>query len=101
MVRVLIERHFASGHEDTLSQALLELRQQASQVPGYVSGETLWDVSDPLHYMVISTWTSRHAWEAWKDSEERANRVIQIQLLLEEPEKIQVYEHAGGRVWSI
>ena len=101
MVRVLIERHFASGHESTWQQGLVELRQEASQIPGYISGETLRDVADPLHFIVISTWANRHAWEAWLASEERANRVTPIQLLLREPERVQVYESSEGKVWTI
>jgi quinol monooxygenase YgiN len=93
MVRVLIDRTFASGHEDALRDALVELRREASRAQGYISGETLVDHTNPLHFLVISTWTNLHAWEAWHGSEERAQKVTPILLYLREPERIQAFEH--------
>lgn len=101
MLRVLIERHFASGYEESLRKGLMDLRREARQIPGYVSGETLVDVSDPLHYVVISTWKNQHAWDAWYTSEERAAKATPLQLLLREPERVQVYQSAEGKVWTI
>ena len=93
MVRVLIERRLAPGQEQAVKQAMVELRQDAIDIPGYVSGETLRDSDDPLRFIVISTWTSRARWEAWAKSEARLRREANVLPLLSETEKVTVLEY--------
>ena len=93
MVRVLIERRLAPGQEQAVKQAMAELRQDAIDIPGYVSGETLRDSDDPLRFIVISTWTSRARWEAWATSEARLRREANVLPLLSETEKVTVLEY--------
>ncbi|NCO59081.1 MAG: antibiotic biosynthesis monooxygenase [Deltaproteobacteria bacterium CG_4_8_14_3_um_filter_51_11] len=55
-----------------LSELLFELRSMASGQPGYISGETLRNVTDPDEYLVISTWKSLEAWQKWFADKKRA-----------------------------
>lgn len=92
MIRVLIERRFAEGMEQELQRVLMEARQEAIRIPGYISGETLRDSDNPWHYVVISTWRSRHAWERWMDSAARRNVMAHISPMLVEEERVTVME---------
>lgn len=92
MIRVLIERLFAEGMHDELRRAEMEARQQAMQIPGYISGETLRDRENPQHNVVISTWRSIEEWEAWHASEARRKILDNLNPILVEPEKITVLE---------
>ena len=92
MIRVLIERLFAEGMHEELRRAEMEARQQAMQVPGYISGETLRDLDNPQRNVVISTWRSAGDWEAWQASEARKRILDILSPILVEPEKITVLE---------
>jgi len=94
MTRVLIERWLADGMEEKYHAALRQMRHHAIHQPGYVSGETLRDVANPRHYVIISTWRSRRDWSAWERSEHRKGTMAQIAPMLAEPEKLTVFELA-------
>lgn len=92
MIRVLIERTLAAGAEEQLQEAMRQIRREAIHRPGYLSGETLRDVSNPRHYVILSTWRSREEWEAWKSSETRRAVEDKIAPMLEGPERITIFE---------
>lgn len=92
MIRVLIERWLIEGGETCVHDACRDIRQEAIKKPGYISGESLRDINDPSHYVVISSWHSREHWDAWAKSEERRRADEQFRAALAEPEKITVLE---------
>ena len=71
MIRVLIERHLVPGMEDRFHEAMREMRREAVHRQGYISGETLEDLDDSRHSVILSTWQSRQDWEAWAVSDAR------------------------------
>jgi len=89
-VRVIIERNIKEEKEAELNELLKELRAKAAQQPGYVSGETLRNVKDSSHLLVISTWLSLEDWQAWKNNPERAVIQSKIAQLLTKPTKTTV-----------
>jgi quinol monooxygenase YgiN len=92
MIRILIERRLAPGAEDRLRRAMRELRQQAMDREGYISGETHRDAADPNHYIILSTWRSRDDWETWARSKARRTVEAHIAPMLAEPERVTVLE---------
>jgi quinol monooxygenase YgiN len=92
MIRVLIERRLVPGSEERLRLAMRELRQQAMDRDGYISGETHRDVADPSHYLILSTWRSRDDWDTWARSE--ARRLVEARMapMLTSPERVTVLE---------
>jgi len=98
MVRVMIERRCRPDKAAAVEHLLVELRSQAMQQHGYVSGETLRSVDDPSLWLVISTWLDAGLWKAWERMPERREISNKIAGLLIAPEKVTVYTFArrGG-----
>ena len=92
MVRVLIERRVSEGMVESFYQTLREMRREAIHTPGYISGESLRNARDHHHFAVLSTWNSIQAWEAWSRSEARHEVMLRIAPMLEESERITVFE---------
>jgi len=81
-VKVLIKRKVKSGHEADIQAFIRDLRSKAMHADGFISGETLRSVDDPSVHLVISTWKSMDAWNAWaneptrKELEERIRQFL-------------------------
>jgi len=98
MVRVMIERRCRADKAAAVEHLLVELRSQAMQQRGYISGETLRSVDDPSLWLVISTWLDANLWKAWERTPERRETSNKIAGLLLAPEKVTIYTFArrGG-----
>ena len=93
-VKILIKRKIPKGFEDPMFNKLIrQLRALAIVQHGYISGETLKRIDHPQDYLVISTWQTMDAWNAWRTSRERAEIQEQIDALLGVPTKYEVYEY--------
>jgi quinol monooxygenase YgiN len=94
MIRVLIERRLSPGTAETFAALMREMRRDAVQARGYISGETLRDVDDPHHSVIVSTWRSQPDWDAWAVSPARQRARQRIAPLLAQPERVTVLEPA-------
>jgi heme-degrading monooxygenase HmoA len=92
MVRVLIERRIREGAGAEYERTQRELRFEALREHGYLTGETWRDLDDPLHYVVISTWRSRHEWDGWAVCDAR-RQVLERLAPLVLSERITFFEH--------
>ena len=92
MIKVIIERKVALGMEPNYLEAIRHTLKAVLEAPGYISSESLTDVHQAKHRVIITNWTSISAWEKWKSSEERQRVLGEITPVLEEPEKITVLE---------
>lgn len=91
MVKVLVERKIAGKNVGEIVRLLRQLRVQAMQQPGYISGETLHAVEDPNYYLVISTWESPEHWQAWSQNPLRQKLAAEIDTCLESPTRTRVF----------
>jgi heme-degrading monooxygenase HmoA len=71
IVKVLIKRHAKKDCEREFFELLKQIRANATNQEGYISGETLVSTDDPQEFIVISTWQSLEDWVAWRDSKKR------------------------------
>jgi antibiotic biosynthesis monooxygenase (ABM) superfamily enzyme len=92
MIKVIIERKIAPGLESNYLAAIKATLKDVLDAPGYISSESLSDINRPTHKMLITKWTSVKAWEDWHNSEQRTSVVSAILLVLDEPEKITLYQ---------
>ncbi|HWP58620.1 MAG TPA: antibiotic biosynthesis monooxygenase family protein [Candidatus Acidoferrales bacterium] len=93
MVKVLIQRKLKPGKLRELSDAVREIRSKAVHAPGFISGETWRSIDDPSIHVVFCTWKSLHDWNNWVDTPERKAFQEKIDAILEEPEKVNLYEY--------
>lgn len=50
---------------------IIELRALAVRQPGYISGETFFNLERPEECLVIGRWTSSEHWLVWKQNPRR------------------------------
>jgi quinol monooxygenase YgiN len=91
MVKVVIERRCKPDATRELEGLLIDLRGEAIQQRGYVSGETLRSVDDPTKWLVLSTWLDVDLWKAWEASPKRQEVAEKMEPLLAAPEKVSSY----------
>ena len=91
-VRVIIQRWVRYGREAELRRALEQMRVEALNQPGYVSGETLRCPSDPSLWVVISTWETMADWQRWAQGPDRMEFESRIAHLVEAPTQVLVLE---------
>ena len=91
-VKIFIKRHVKANQVEEACALLNKLRIHAMDQPGYVSGETLVNHYDERSVTVISTWQSIDDWIRWEESDERATNEAELESLLEEPTKFEVYD---------
>jgi heme-degrading monooxygenase HmoA len=91
-VRVIIKRKIRIDDPKALFPLLKELRNQAKTQPGYISGETLKNLDDPLEYLVVSNWETVDDWNNWMRSKERRELQGRVDSLIGERTFYEVFE---------
>ncbi|MFB9885047.1 antibiotic biosynthesis monooxygenase family protein [Balneatrix alpica] len=94
MIKVLIERRIAPDMESTYDYAARQTLRAAMEWEGFISGEALKNVDNPLQRILIATYRSELDWQRWQASNERQEAMSQLLPLLLEPEKVTLLEHA-------
>lgn len=92
MIKVIIERKIAEGLELNYLDSIRTTLKAVLDAPGYLSSESLTDVHNPNHRLIITNWTSVQAWDKWYHSQERKNALAEIAPILDGDEKITVTE---------
>jgi heme-degrading monooxygenase HmoA len=93
-VKVLIKRKVADKNAPELEALLRKMRALTLNQKGYISGETFTRLDEPGVSMVISTWQSIDDWRAWTLSKERIEVQEQIDKLLGDTTKYEIFENA-------
>ena len=71
-IEVLIRRVTKPGiSAKALLPHIVELRSHAVRQPGYISGETLFNLEQSDECVVISRWTTLEHWQAWNRTPRR------------------------------
>jgi heme-degrading monooxygenase HmoA len=94
-VKVFIKRHIQSDQIERALSLLKDFRSSALDQPGYISGETLVGHYDRHNVMVVSTWQAVEDWIRWQESEVRARNEAQLEALLGQPTKFEIYDVGG------
>ena len=99
MIRVIIEREVAEGLEEFYESAIANLLGVMSNAAGYLSGESLVEIHQPNHYVVVTRWIDESAWNRWYRSIERQQMLDAIRPFLQDEEKFtllkQLIFHQG------
>jgi heme-degrading monooxygenase HmoA len=94
MIRVFIERLIAETMETTYDDVEKQTLQAAVCAPGFISGESLTDIKNPRHRVVLCKFRSELDWNNWASSPERKEMMAKINLILEGEEKITLLDMA-------
>ena len=84
-VRLTVERKVTTGFQGDLKRLLRELRSRAVQQSGFISGETVVDMFNPMDFMTISTWASLDAGQCrsvWGKARARGSLIREIAVNL-------------------
>jgi len=91
-VKIITQRTVSPDKQGELQLVLRQLRMQAINQPGYITGETLISVDNPNTYVVISTWDSLEDWKAWECNPQRREIQGKIESLLTTHSQMAVLE---------
>ncbi len=94
MLRVIIERQISKGCMDDYLELIRRARRQANKVDGFIAGELLQEKNNQHHAVIISSWETIEAWEAWFESEERHAVLTMMRPFLDTDEAITVLENS-------
>ena len=92
MIKVHIKRTVPPEKMDALRELINELRSLTMGQPGYIAGETLQRIDQPGESLVVSKWQSVDYWQQWLASAERSRVQAQVDELLAEETKYEIYE---------
>ena len=90
-VKILIKRTVPDISIERLDFLLRRMRSVCLMQPGYVSGQTLRRLDKPGEFLVISIWESLEDWESWFNSSERTEIQFEIDDLLGEETRYEIY----------
>ena len=91
-IEVFIKRKIKQGPQArNVVPLILQLRALATFQPGYISGETFFNLDNPEDCLVVSRWETREDWETWLKSEERSEIQKKIEGLTEEQTEYTIY----------
>ena len=91
-IEVLIKRKIEQGAQARkVVPLILQLRALATFQPGYISGETFFNLDNPEDCLVVSRWEKREDWERWLHSAERAEIQKKVEELTREQTEYAVY----------
>jgi len=91
-IGVLIKRVVKHGADaKVLMPLVVELRSLAVRQPGYISGETFFNLDRPEECVVIGRWTSLEHWHQWKKDKRRIALIDKIEKHLESNSEYNFY----------
>ena len=92
-VKVLIKRKVTEDKAREMIPLFKQMRVQANNQPGYISGETMRSLDNPDEFLVISTWASSEDWENWVNSAGRKEVQDKIDALLGGKTEYEIFHY--------
>jgi heme-degrading monooxygenase HmoA len=92
-VKVLIKREVTEDKAREMIPLFKQMRVQANNQPGYISGETMRSLENPDEFLVISTWESSDAWKNWVNSADRRKVQDKIDALLGGKTEYEIFHY--------
>ncbi len=86
-ITVLWEARFTQGQANEGQAVIKRIWDDMTRFQGYVDHETIVDVDDPGHVVVVSHWTSRQAADRVRDEYSRNPNAVEANRLAVEPRR--------------
>ena len=91
-IEILIKRATDHGNSAKIFLPhIIELRAHAVKQPGYISGETLFNIEHPEECLVLSRWTKLEHWQNWLKNPARIALNEEIEKLTAGPADYSIY----------
>ena len=91
-IGVLIKRVTKKGtNAKILLPEIIEIRSLSVRQPGYISGETIFNLERPEECIIISKWTTKEHWQEWENNPKRLEIVRKMEKHLGTETEINVY----------
>ena len=90
-VKILIKRTVTESSFEGLDNLMRRMRSVCLMQPGYILGQTLKRLDKPGEFLVVSVWESLEDWENWLNSSERREIQVEIDRLLGEETRYEIY----------
>jgi antibiotic biosynthesis monooxygenase (ABM) superfamily enzyme len=97
MIKVIVGYRVKKGAD--IKPLLLKLRMDAMQYPGFVGAENLINRRYSSIIIVISTWERPENWVAWEKSKVRAELIKEIEPLVQDQTRVQIYDIIPTKKW--
>ena len=75
---------------------IIKLRSHALAQPGYISGETLFNLEQPDECLVVSRWTTLEHWQNWNRTSQRIKIDESMRDMLGKETEYKIY---GVGLW--
>ena len=92
-VKVLIKRRVPEEAAKKMIPLFRQMRVEANNQPGYISGETMRSLDNPDEFLVISTWETSEDWKNWFESEDRKEVQDKIDELLGGKTEFEIFHY--------
>ena len=92
-VKVLIKRRVPENKAKKMIPLFRQMRVQANNQAGYISGETLRSLENPDEFLVISTWETSDDWKNWVNSQDRKEVQDKIDDLLGGKTEFEIFHY--------
>ena len=99
IVKVYIKRRITDGGDKEAFKLLNQIRINAMDRKGYISGETLVSADDPQVVLVVSTWKDMESWNQWKEGAIRREIDARLEALQVEPTTYEVFVYSKFRLY--
>ena len=91
-IGVLIRRITKDGlNAKILLPDIVEIRSLSVRQPGYISGETIFNLERPEECIVISKWTTKEHWQEWEKNPKRIELNRKMEKHLDAKTRYNVY----------
>jgi antibiotic biosynthesis monooxygenase (ABM) superfamily enzyme len=97
MIKVIVGYRVKTGAD--IKPMLLKLRMNAMQYPGFVGAENLTHRRDVSVIVAISTWEGPENWIAWEKSKVRAELLKEIEPLVKDQTRVEMYDIMPTTRW--
>ena len=92
-VKVLIKRRIPEDTAKKMISLFRQMRVQANNQTGYISGETMRSLDNPDEFLVISTWETSDDWKNWLQSKDRKEVQDKIDTLLGGKTEFEIFHY--------
>ncbi|MGI9571483.1 MAG: antibiotic biosynthesis monooxygenase family protein [Desulfobulbia bacterium] len=91
-IGVLVRRITKDGvNAKILLPDIVEIRSLSVRQPGYISGETIFNLDRPEECIVISKWTTKKHWQEWEKHPKRLDLIKKMEKHLGAKTQYNVY----------